>query len=179
MTVAHTGLTFDQPGGATVAVCGLTGGAGTSTVAYLIATVGRGLGGRTVAIASTHLGRFDWAFAAGALRVNLTRAAISASPPFQAEYAGPLLRADDLVGGIVDGTDQAAVGLVNDLLVDDVAWALRFLQVDVGDRMVLVPAAWIGRVDPVARAVRLVVDRAQVRASPPFAGKASPGPNLG
>jgi hypothetical protein len=53
------------------------------------------------------------------------------------------------------------------------------LQVDVGDRSVLVPSAWIDRVDRLAQRVRLVVDRAQVRASPPFSGRGSPGPNLG
>lgn len=37
-TGEEVGLRFDQPGGPVVALCGLVGGAGTSTLSYLLAT---------------------------------------------------------------------------------------------------------------------------------------------
>jgi hypothetical protein len=165
-------------------VCGSDGEAGSIVtvlvdgvrrrIPYLVVSAGR----RTVLVAASSLGRFDWAFAVGALRVDLTRAGVAASPPFDPARVRPLVRADEMAGGIVRAVDGEA-GHVEDLLIDDVAWAVRFLQVGIGDRSVLVPSAWIDRLDEDGRAVTLVVDCGQIRAAPPFAGTASPGPNLG
>jgi hypothetical protein len=132
---------------------------------------------RVVAIDAAHLGRFDWAWSAGALRVELTRAEIDAAPTFEEERAGELLRADDVAAFSVAGTD-GDVGRVKDLLIDDVAWAVRFVQVETRGRTVLVPATWIERLDRNGWVLRLSVVGDQVFASPAWDGRTSPGPNL-
>jgi hypothetical protein len=130
-------------------------------------------GRRIVAIDVAHLGRFDWAWTAGALRVYLTRAEVDAAPAFEEGR----LRADDVATCSVAGTD-GEIGHVKDLLIDDVAWAVRFVQVEMRDRIVLVPVTWVERIDPDGRVLRLSVVSEQVFASPAWDGRASPGPNV-
>jgi hypothetical protein len=130
-------------------------------------------GRRIVALDVAHLGRFDWAWTAGALRVDLTRAEIDAAPAFEEGR----LRTDDVAACSVAGID-GDVGHVKDLLIDDVSWAVRFVQVEMPGRVVLVPTTWIERLDPNGWVLRLSVVRDQVFASPAWDGQTSPGMNV-
>jgi len=130
-------------------------------------------GRRIVALDVAHLGRFDWAWTAGALRVDLTRAEVDAAPAFEEGR----LRADDVAACSVTATD-GDVGHVKDLLIDDVAWAVRFVQVEMRGRVVLVPSTWIDSLDPNGWVLRLSVVGDQVFASPAWDGRTSPGPNV-
>jgi hypothetical protein len=150
---------------------------GTWAARALVAQTGVWPARRVVTIDAAHLGRFDWAWSAGALRVDRTRTEIDAAPVFEEERAGALLRADDVAACSVAGTD-GDVGRVKDLLIDDVAWAVRFLQVETRGRTVLVPAAWIERLDRNGWVLRLSVVGDQVYASPAYDGRTTPGPNV-
>ncbi|MFX1678746.1 hypothetical protein PV762_05905 [Mitsuaria sp. CC2] len=70
------------------------------------------------------------------------------------------------------------IGRVVDLIYDDVAWTLRYLLVDTsawwpGGHRVLIGVRWIEAIDIVAKQLCLSMDRASVRASPPFQDIAS------
>ena len=170
-----------------VPLCANAGEAGTVTTFVLdpstwaatavVVQTGGWPGRRIVTIDAAHLGRFDWAWSAGALRVDLTRAEIDAAPAFDEERTGALLRADDVAACSVACTD-GDVGRVKDLLIDDVAWAVRFVQVETRGRTVLVPATWIERLDRNGWVLRLSVAGDVVSASPEYDGRTSPGPNV-
>ena len=170
-----------------VPLCAIDGEAGTVrtfildpatwTATAVVVQAGAWPGRRIVAVDVAHLGRFDWAWTAGALRVDLTRAEVEAAPAFEEGRTVELVRADDVAACSAAGTD-GDVGRVKDLLIDDVAWAVRFVQVDMRGRTVLVPAAWIERLDPNGWVLRLSVVGDQVFASPAYDGRATPGPNL-
>lgn len=70
------------------------------------------------------------------------------------------------------------IGRVVDLVYDDVDWTLRYLLVDTtawwpGGHRVLIGVRWIEAIDIEAKQLRLSVDRAAIRASPPFQDIAS------
>ncbi len=88
-------------------------------------------------------------------------------------------RVDALLDAVVVATDGDA-GSVLDVLVDDAAWALRFVHVATRDgRRVLVPVELVRSVEWSAPTVHLAATRERVAASPEYDGTASPGPNLG
>lgn len=147
-------------------------------VRWLALDTGGWLSSRVVLVGADRLGRFDWAFTAGALRIDLPSAELAGAAAFDAAQTRPLWRAEEVAGAAVGATD-GDVGVVRDLLLDDVAWTLRFLQCEIDGRFVLVPSAWVDAIDPDARTVRLGVDRRLVAAAPDWDGSASPGPNLG
>ena len=62
--------------------------------------------------------------------------------------------------------------------LDDVAWAVRFVQVETRGRVVLVPATWIECLDSNGWVLRLSVVGDQVFASPAYDGRTTPGPNV-
>lgn len=75
-------------------------------------------------------------------------------------------------------SDGVGIGRVVDLVYDDVDWTLRYLLVDTsawwpGGHRVLIGVRWIEAIDVEAKQIRLSVDRAAVRASPPFQDVAS------
>jgi hypothetical protein len=53
-------------------------------------------GRQIVAVDVAHLGRFDWAWTAGAVRIDLTRAEVDAAQAFEEERTAGLVRADDV-----------------------------------------------------------------------------------
>jgi hypothetical protein len=170
-----------------VPLCGIDGEAGTvrtflldpATWAATAVVVQTGVwpGRRIVAVDVAHLGRFDWAWSAGALRVDLTRDEVDGAPAFEEGRAARWVRADDVAACSVAAVD-GDVGRVKDLLIDDVAWAVRFVQVEMRGRVVLAPATWIERLDSNGWVLRLSVVSDQVFASPAWDGRTSPGPNL-
>ncbi len=76
-----------------------------------------------------------------------------------------------LEGYFVEATD-GSVGHVEDLIVEEEGWIVRYLVVDtrnwLAGRRVLISTEWIDAVDLLGRTVSLTLTRAQVRNSPPF-----------
>ena len=66
--------------------------------------------------------------------------------------------------------DDGEVGHVDDFLVEEGTWAIRYLVVDtsnwIGGKTVLISAAAVSGVDASSRTVRARLTRAQVKASP-------------
>jgi sporulation protein YlmC with PRC-barrel domain len=104
-----------------------------------------------------------------------TPAARPSSPPPQAgERPLPILRsARRLIGYRVEAND-GRVGSIDDLLLDEETWAVRYLVVEVGrllpGKKVLVSAHWILRVDWDGKVVHLDLAQESVRSSPEYGG---------
>ncbi len=65
---------------------------------------------------------------------------------------------------------DGVIGHVDDFLIDEAGWALRYLVVDtsnwIGGRTVLISAAAIERVDPVKREIYVTLSRQAVESGP-------------
>ncbi len=84
----------------------------------------------------------------------------------------PLLRSTDEVTGYeVEGTD-GRVGYVDDFLIDDEGWMIRYFIVDtrkwLPGRRILSSPRWVRDVDWVEREVRLSLSCEQIESSPEF-----------
>jgi len=88
------------------------------------------------------------------------------------ERADPHLRSAQAVTGYYIQATDGDIGHVEDFLVDDHAWAIRYMLVDTTNwwagKKVLVAPAWIQRVDWGASKVHVTVTRAQIKASPEY-----------
>lgn len=95
-----------------------------------------------------------------------------------AKSAGdPHLRsANDTVGYHIEATD-GGVGHVEDFLIDEAGWAIRYLAVDTRNwwpgRKVIVAPTWIRDVSWETRRVHVDLTRSAVKAGPPYEGTAS------
>lgn len=82
-----------------------------------------------------------------------------------------LLSARSLHDYHVYATD-GAVGHVEDLILDDESWVVRYLVVDTrhwfGGKRVLVSSEWVEGMDQPGRTVWLTLSREQVKNSPPY-----------
>jgi hypothetical protein len=88
------------------------------------------------------------------------------------ERDDPHLRSSRAVTGYhIEATD-GGIGHVEDFLVDDVAWAIRYMIVDTTNwwagKKVLVAPAWIQRVDWAESKVHVALTRALIRTSPDY-----------
>lgn len=67
---------------------------------------------------------------------------------------------------------DGSVGHVEDFILDDESWAVRYLVVDMrhwlSDRRVIVSPEWIEEIDWPARTMSLTLSREEVRNSPPY-----------
>lgn len=93
------------------------------------------------------------------------------APP-ASETRPPLLRSvDDVTGYHIHATD-GEIGHVEDFLVDDASWRIRYLMIDtsnwIGGRTVLVAPEWAERTDWARQRVVLGVTREAVKASPEY-----------
>jgi uncharacterized protein YrrD len=82
------------------------------------------------------------------------------------------LRSSDEVTGYAIQARDGEVGKVSDLLVDDSAWNVRYIEVDTGkwlagSRVLLAPA-WVGSIDWSANLVRVPLDCAAIRSAPEY-----------
>jgi len=88
------------------------------------------------------------------------------------ERADPHLRSAQAVTGYYIQATDGDIGHVEDFLVDDRAWAIRYMLVDTTNwwagKKVLVAPAWIQRVDWGESKVHVTVTRAQIKASPEY-----------
>lgn len=85
----------------------------------------------------------------------------------------PHLRSVEAVVGHRVHTLEGVIGHVEDLLLDDADWSIRFFRVDPrhwrSDRYILLPPQILRQIDWPGRAIHLDVDRRQIENSPPCA----------
>jgi hypothetical protein len=83
-----------------------------------------------------------------------------------------LLNTRDLVGYRMTATD-GAIGIIDDLLIDDRAWTIRWITVDTGNwlhsRKVLLPPQSFGEPDHLGREIPINLDRKRIEQSPTVA----------
>jgi hypothetical protein len=101
-----------------------------------------------------------------------TSAASAAAKTATAEENDAHLRSSrEVVGYHVQATD-GAIGHVDDFIVDNDDWSIRYLVVDTKNwlpaKKVIVSPAWVNRVDWAEHVVRVDLSRAQVEGSPEF-----------
>lgn len=102
-------------------------------------------------------------------------AARSGPPPEEVSAAAVsqshLLRIRDVAGQHVHAID-GEIGHVDDFLVDDRTWTIRYLLIDtsnwIGGRSVLVPPSWVQSIDWAERRVRVRVSREAIEKSPEY-----------
>jgi sporulation protein YlmC with PRC-barrel domain len=84
----------------------------------------------------------------------------------------PHLRSANEVTGYRIHTSDAAIGHVEDFLLDDVSWAIRYLIVDTRNwlpgKHVVIPPGWITEVDWSENVVNVDVTRDTVQAAPEY-----------
>ena len=84
----------------------------------------------------------------------------------------PHLRSARAVTGYYIQATDGDIGHVEDFLVDDQSWTIRYMLVDTTNwwagKKVLVAPAWIKRVDWAASKVHVTVTRAQIKTSPEY-----------
>jgi hypothetical protein len=89
-------------------------------------------------------------------------------PPPEEDY----LRSTDEVRGYHIATSDGELGHVEDFLIDDLSWALRYVVVDTRNwlpgRKVLIAPAWIESVNWFDEKIHTPLDSESIRNSPPF-----------
>jgi hypothetical protein len=102
---------------------------------------------------------------------SLRQAAIAGSPRVETDRAGASAR--ELAGHYVQGLDDD-IGRVVDCLVDDAAWAIRHLIVDVertgGAHLAMIPVGWVTWVSDQTRSVLVALSTSAVREAPRYDG---------
>lgn len=97
-------------------------------------------------------------------------------------HADPHLRSMAEVTGYAVGASDGEIGHVEDFLVDDATWTVRYLLVDTRNwwpgRKVLVPPAVVERVEWSERTVFVRVARERVRSAPEYDPAGSIDPDL-
>ena len=88
------------------------------------------------------------------------------------ESGDPHLRSSAAVIGYYIAATDGDIGHVEDFLVDDATWAIRYMVVDTGNwwsgKTVLVSPQWIARVDWNESKVHVDLTREQIKNSPAF-----------
>ena len=88
------------------------------------------------------------------------------------ERADPHLRSAQAVTGYYIQATDGDIGHVEDFLVDDQSWTIRYMLVDTTNwwagKKVLVAPAWIQQVDWAQSKVHVTVTRAQIKTSPEY-----------
>jgi hypothetical protein len=88
------------------------------------------------------------------------------------ESADPHLRsAEEVRGYHIQATDHE-IGHVEDYIVDDVSWSIRYMVVDTRNwlpgKKVIISPSWIGFVDWCNRSVEVLLTREEVKESPEY-----------
>ena len=91
--------------------------------------------------------------------------------PHQA-WGNPHLRSIATITGYGIHANDGEIGAVEDILIDDTGWEVRYLTVDTGNwwpgERVLISPRSILKIDWVAEMIYLNVDRETVKKSPPY-----------
>jgi len=92
--------------------------------------------------------------------------------PGVVEAEGPRLRSADEVEGYHIAASDGEIGHVETFLIDDAAWAIRYMVVDTRNwlpgRKVLVSPAWIQGISWSQNEVTVDLTREQIKNSPPY-----------
>lgn len=93
----------------------------------------------------------------------------SDTPPYSGD---PHLRSIHAITGYGIHATDGEIGAVEDILIDDAGWTVRYLMVDTGNwwpgERVLISPRSILKIDWVAKMIYLNVDREKVKKSPPY-----------
>ena len=88
------------------------------------------------------------------------------------EENGPGLRSGDEIEGYHVKATDGEIGHINDLVIDDEVWVLRYLAVDTRDwfpgKKVLVAVGWVEEIDWLAKQVTVGLSRQKIEKSPPY-----------
>jgi len=139
-------------------------------VRQMVADTGKWIPHREVLISPTFLDEPDWP--AKKLPVALTKSEIEGSPRPEPAVDEPALRSLGEVKGYDIAAEDGEIGHVEDLLVDDEEWTVRYLVVDTRNwlpgRKVLISPTWLVELD--SEEERAVVDlkREQIENSPEY-----------
>jgi sporulation protein YlmC with PRC-barrel domain len=102
---------------------------------------------------------------------------IGEKPAISSEDARHIRSANEVVGYHIKAQD-GEVGHVEDFLLDDHTWTIRYLLIDtsnwIGGRTVLIAPEWAEHIDWAQQQVRVDVDREAVKSSPQY----DPGADL-
>jgi hypothetical protein len=92
--------------------------------------------------------------------------------PYKGEDADPYLRSVNEVRGYGINAEDGEIGKVDDFLIDDDSWVIRYLVVDtrkwLPGRRVLVPLVWIKSTEWSTKSIGVDVIREKVKNSPDF-----------
>jgi hypothetical protein len=95
------------------------------------------------------------------------------------EEGDPHLRSSRAVTGYHVVASDGEVGHVDDFLIDDETWAIRYIVIDTHNwlpgKHVLLGPEWIEHIDWSARTVRVGVPRDRIKRAPEFDGSAPVG----
>jgi sporulation protein YlmC with PRC-barrel domain len=112
-------------------------------VRYLVVETDTRFPDRTILLAPTALGQFD-------LKSQMFTTEKKLQPIREEEQDPYLPRTEDVIGYTIHALD-GEIGAVEDLIVDDEAWSIRYLVVNTGSwlsgKNVLVLADWIRKVE--------------------------------
>lgn len=103
--------------------------------------------------------------------------AVGRERPVRGSQGDPHLRSEREVRGYhIEATD-GEIGQVDDFLVDDTGWTIRYMVADIGSwfsgKRVLLSPDWITHIDWPARKIAVSIGREQVKAAPPYESGAS------
>jgi sporulation protein YlmC with PRC-barrel domain len=100
----------------------------------------------------------------------MPEASVVATPP--SRKGDPHLRSIAAIIGYHIHASDGELGHVQDLLVDDDNWSIRYIKVDTGNwlagKIVLIAPRSVQEIDWALRLARLAVDRGRVKSSPPY-----------
>lgn len=98
--------------------------------------------------------------------------ALADGSPSADPVGDPTLRSVDEVAGYTLSADDGDIGHVEDFVLDDETWTLRYMVVDTRNwlpgRKVLVSPAWVRGLDWAARSATVELTKAQIKESPEY-----------
>lgn len=139
-------------------------------VRYVVVDLGTWLPGRRVLLSTHVLGHPDGERLV--LPVQLTQSEVEKSPTELEEGSDPHLRSSREIMGYRIQARDGEIGHVEDWIVEDEIWAIRYLIVDTGNwlpgKRVLVAPAWVETMNWADREVRIDLKRETIEGSPEF-----------
>lgn len=98
--------------------------------------------------------------------------AVGRERPVQAAAGDPHLRSEREVRGYDIAATDGEIGHVDDFVVDDVGWTIRYMVADIGSwlsgKRVLLSPDWITNIDWPGRRIQVSISREQVEHAPEF-----------
>ena len=142
-------------------------------VRYLVVKTGGFFDGRRVLISPASFRQADWS--TQRFHLALTMDGIKASPNIDPDLPvlrqnEPTIRSDEEIRGYkVQGSDEA-IGHVEDFIVDDETWQVRYLVIDTSNwwfgKKVLVAPQWTSSISRADGIIHVAMTRQAIKASP-------------